>query len=154
AFPSTPSYNAAEDVFNSVNWAPMGVSTVRAVVPFDLAYRSPQDHRRVEFENWLRRTRELGMEPYVVLGPSELGPHSVVNPSQFSLTSDSSAYVAPFSGTYSLAVERFLHTYGPKTSWDLRVLGAWNEPNEATVSASPGGPANAAVFLPTSSGFS
>ena len=154
AFPSTPSYSAAEDVFNSVNWGPLKISTVRAVVPFDLAYRPAEDHRRLEFENWLRRTQEVGLVAYVVLGPSELGPHSIVNSSQYSLTSDGSAYVAPFSGTYTQAVERFLQSYGPNTSWDVRLLGAWNEPNEATVSVNPGGPTNAAVYLPTSSGYS
>jgi hypothetical protein len=136
-FPQNPTYDPTEDVYASSNLRPLQINYARAVVAYDIAQREPGDHRRIEFENWLKRVEELGMEPFVVLGPSELH-----------LTSDEAAYVAPFSGAYTPAVEKFLTTFGPKTAWDVHVIGAWNEPNfnDPGVPGGPKGP----VHLPHS----
>jgi hypothetical protein len=136
-FPENATYNPNADVFSSSSLKPLQIGFARAVVAYDIAQREPTDHRRLEFENWLRRVEEAGMEPFVVLGPSE--EH---------LTTNKEEYVAPFSGTYTPAVEKFLTTYGPKTSWDVHVIGAWNEPNfnDPGVPGGPKGP----VHLPQS----
>jgi hypothetical protein len=135
-FPENPTYDPTEDVYASSNLAPLQIHYARVVVAYDIAQREPTDHRRIEFENWLKRMGELGMEPFVVLGPSELHPVG------------SEGYIAPFSGTYTPAIEKFLATYGPKTSWDVHVIGAWNEPNfnDPGVPGGPKGP----VHLPQS----
>lgn len=137
SFPANPTYNPNADVFNSSSLRPLQIGFARAVVAYDVAQREPSDERRLEFENWLRRVEEAGMEPFVVLGPSERH-----------LTKENEAYVAPFSGTYTPAVEKFLSTYGPNTSWDVHVIGAWNEPNfdNPSVPSGPSGP----VHLPQS----
>ena len=135
AFPEAPTYKPEESVFNSVDWSPLHIQYARVVIAYNIAQREPSDHRRIEFENWLTRIEELGIEPFVVLGPSEL-----------QLTENKAEYVAPFSSTYTSAVKRFIEVYGPLTHWDVRILGAWNEPNFNDPGV-PGGP-KGAVRLP------
>ena len=75
-------YDPAKDVSKSIFWAPLQISRLRVIVPFDLAFRSESDGRRQEFQHWLARANELGAEPYVVFGPTELKTN-VVDPAVY-----------------------------------------------------------------------
>jgi len=153
-------YSEAKDVSKSTFWAPLQISRLRVIVPFDLAFRSAADGRRQEFQHWLDRANELGAEPYVVFGPTELTTNVVdaaTYPKEVFRTpaSDPKApneLVAPLVNTYRTAVGKFMDTWGPGTSGNVRLFGAWNEPNVEEVSQIlPGGAGDARVYLPTNS---
>ena len=150
-------YDEAKDVSKSKFWAPLQISRLRVIVPFDLAFRSVSDGRREEFQHWLNRANELAAEPYVVFGPTELTTNVVdakTYPKEIFRTPASdpvapNELVAPLVATYRTAVEKFLDTWGPGTAGNVRLFGAWNEPNVEEVSqVLPGGAGNARVYLP------
>jgi hypothetical protein len=150
-------YDAAKDVSASSFWAPLQISRLRVIIPFDLAFRAPGDGRRQEFEHWLARANELGAEPYVVFGPTELTTNVVdpeIYPKEIFRTPagsgiDSNELVAPLVNTYRTAIDKFMDTWGPGTEGDVRLFGAWNEPNVEEVSqVLPGGAGSARVYLP------
>jgi hypothetical protein len=158
-------YTSVRDVTKSPFWSPLNITRLRVIVPFDLAYRAESDGRRQEFEHWLARADELNAEPYVVLGPSELTTN-VVEPKTYPKAvnripaGDINApneLVAPLVNVYRAAFSKFLDTWGPGTPGDVRLIGAWNEPNVEQVSQSlPGGAGSARVYLPAneSGGYS
>jgi hypothetical protein len=157
-------YNASKDVTKSTFWAPLNVQRLRVIVPFDLAFRSPTDGRRQEFQHWLNTANELGAEPYVVFGPTELTTNVVdaaTYPKEIFRTPtdttppialDSNELVAPLVATYRTAIGKFMDTWGPGTAGNVRLFGAWNEPNVEEVSQIlPGGAGSARVYLPANS---
>ncbi len=150
-------YNESKDVSKSTFWAPLDISRLRVIVPFDLAFRSPTDGRRQEFQHWLDRANELGAEPFVVFGPTELTTNVVdaaTYPKEVFRTpaSDPKApneLVTPLVNTYRTAIDKFMDTWGPGTAGNVRYFGAWNEPNVEEVSqVLPGGAGQARVYLP------
>jgi hypothetical protein len=152
------SYNSDRDVSRSVSWSPLKIERVRAIVPWDLAGRAPSDGRRQEFENWLKRAREMGAHPFVVFGPSERSPSTdnVHVPAHWSNVQtrccSPEALVAPNGTAYREAVKDFLATWGPGTTAstglaEVRAIGAWNEPNVAEVHMAIPGGITGGVFL-------
>jgi hypothetical protein len=144
-------------------------------VPWDIAGRPPTDGRRIEFEHWLARVHTLGAEPYVVFGPSEKSPTSsdemhggsphwknvptrlTSNPAYNVSVAESDprydphkeALVAPTPAAYKAAVADFLATWGAGVpGGGVEDIGAWNEPNVATVNMSIPGGISGPVFLP------
>ncbi len=167
-------YKASEDITASEAWSPLQISRLRVIVPWDLAGRLLTDGRRIEFEHWLARVHALGAEPYVVFGPSEKSPTSTdemhtpphwekvptrLNPNPaYNVSveegdprydSHKEALVAPTPAAYKSAVADFLATWGYGVSGGgVEVIGAWNEPNVATVNMSIPGGISGPVFLP------
>lgn len=154
---SNPTYQPDSDVSRSVYWAPLNANKLRVIVPWDLAGRPAGDGRRQEFENWLKRVKELGGEPFVVFGTTERNPstdetHSPAGWSSVSTRCCSpEAFVAPSGTVYKAAVKAFLQSWGPGTGTatraEVRILGAWNEPNVAEVFQSIPGGIQGRVFL-------
>lgn len=104
--------------FANAAWAGLGVTTARAVVPYDVALTppvagTPAGDRRIAFDQWIANARSAGVQPLVVFQAS-LGP----NPG------------APSRGTYAADVRAFLRTYP-----SVHLLAPWNEPNFRSSSA-------------------
>ncbi len=155
-----PAYQPDEDVSRSVYWAPLNANRLRVIVPWDLAGRPAGDGRRQEFENWLKRVKELGGEPFVVFGTTERSPSTDDVSARWSNVqtrccasgSDPDGdLVAPSGAVYREAVKAFLQTWGPGTGTaaraEVRIIGAWNEPNVGQVFQSIPNGIQGRVFL-------
>ncbi len=100
--------------FTHPAWDSLDVRRARAVAPYDVAQRPAGDGRRVMLDQWLAEARARGVEPYVTLARSNLNrrPDGV--------------YRAPTAAQYEAGFRAFRATYP-----DVRLIGAWNEPNFA-----------------------
>jgi hypothetical protein len=106
--------------FKSPYWSNLNVIRARAVVAWDLAEQPPgnvlEPRTRAYFEDWLAQVRRLGIEPFVVFARSRYHHRVDGDPS--------SGYRAPTDAEFERAFRAFRATYP-----DVRLFGAWNEPN-------------------------
>jgi hypothetical protein len=98
--------------FTEPDWAGLGVSTARAVVPYDVALTqpvagTPAGDARMNFDAWIASAAAAGVHPLVAFQTS-LGPNQA----------------APSPSRFGRAVRAFLSTYP-----SVRLLAPWNEPN-------------------------
>jgi hypothetical protein len=100
--------------FTHPAWPSLNVHRARAVAPYDVAQRPSTDGRRQLLDQWLAAARARGIEPYVTLARSNLNrrPDGV--------------YRAPTASQFEAGFRAFRATYP-----DVRLIGAWNEPNFA-----------------------
>ena len=151
----TNSYDPYEDVSRSIYWGPLNVKRLRVVVPWDIAERKPSDPRRAEFQHWLDRANELGADPFVVFGPTErtTSTDEVHSPPHYAALTTYDAtnqhFIAPSGSIYKIAIQDFFATWGPKTSYDVEEIGAWNEPNRGSFPMAIPPQLTGQVYLPT-----
>ena len=98
--------------FVEPGWAGLGVSTGRAVVPYDVALTAPitdtpAGRSRLNFDAWVANAAQAGVRPLVAFQ-----------------TSLGSNQAAPSPATYGRAIRAFLRTYPT-----VRMFAPWNEPN-------------------------
>jgi hypothetical protein len=98
--------------FVDPSWAGLGISTGRAVVPYDVALTqpvagTPAGDARMNFDAWIANASAAGVAPLVAFQTS-LGPNQA----------------APSPAAYGRAMRAFLRTYP-----SVRLLAPWNEPN-------------------------
>ncbi len=93
-------------------WAGLKVKQARTLTPWNIATRS--DGTRQAFDAWLAAVRQRGIEPYVTFWQGYAGdtpcPRDVCR--------------APTAADYASKIDAFVRAYP-----DVKLIGAWNEPN-------------------------
>ncbi|HUS67856.1 MAG TPA: hypothetical protein VMZ28_25145 [Kofleriaceae bacterium] len=98
--------------FTHPAWDALDVRRARAVAPYDVAQRPATDRRRRMLEAWLAAADAAGVEPYVTLARSDLDRRA------------DGVYRAPGADAFEAGFRAFRLAYP-----DVRLIGAWNEPN-------------------------